>query len=594
MNNMGLPADGAGRDSTDSLLARAIAAHQRGNLDRAAKLFKRLLKHTPGHGPALHGLGLIARARGDALRALRYLARAAASTVPGPPSAEVLANYAAMLGNAGKHAKALTQAERAVAADPKYAPGHHTRAVALEKLGRRGEAQAAYRAAIALDAGLAPALAGLGALLLDRGGKRWEASAAREKQDGALVENPEPRLAAGADSGRVRPPYGQEPRAEALRLLSEAHRLALEDVDVADKLGCALRLNQQFSAAVGVYRKIVEKRPGAVGARSNLAVALQESGDIDGAISQLEEVLRIKHDYAEGRWNLALALLLRGHTPAKAQADDLRRGWLEFEWRRRLPTDKLEKTRPPHPEWDGRDARGLRVLLRAEQGLGDTLQFIRYARDLKARGAAEIIVECQPPLAALLARAAGVDRAIERGRALPPFDLQARLMTLPGILERYQTVEESAPYIEPDPGRSALWRDRLAALAGFKIGIAWQGNPKYVADAWRSIPLAEFAPLARVPGVRLISLQQDRVSNFWNEAQTVSHSLASPARLIPHQIKKPSRIRSRTVRIFNVPAALSPGGGVEQSKITWRLSCPSWLCHQRRRRQSWWRCRCSG
>ena len=206
----------ADQRTVDHLIARATGGQQQGSLDQATRFFKRALILLPGHGPALHGLGLIAQKKGNPTRALRYLARSAQAVIPGPPTAEVLTHYAAMLGNAQKHKKALAQADRALATDPHHAPAHHTRAVALEKLDRRDEAEVAYRAALAIDPALVPALAGLGSSL--------------------LKDHANPSKAA-----------------EALKLLTEARRLAPADDTVADKLGFALRMNGQFTAADKVY-----------------------------------------------------------------------------------------------------------------------------------------------------------------------------------------------------------------------------------------------------------------------------------------------------------------------------------------------------
>ena len=152
------------------------------------------------------------------------------------------------------------------------------------------------------------------------------------------------------------------------------------------------------------------------------------------------------------------------------------------------------------------DLQGQTILLFAEQGLGDTLQFIRYAPLVKQHGAT-VIVRCQGPLLRLLATCAGIDRLVLAGTALPPFDVQAPLLSLPRIFRTIlATIPANIPY---------LCRPRIGGLAaaierrrGFKVGIAWQGNPEHKRDRWRSVPLLAFAPLAGVLGVRLVSLQK--------------------------------------------------------------------------------------
>ena len=157
--------------------------------------------------------------------------------------------------------------------------------------------------------------------------------------------------------------------------------------------------------------------------------------------------------------------------------------------------------------WDGTPLAGRTLLIHAEQGLGDTLHFVRYVR-LAERLGDKICVEVQPALAPLL-KASGFRGVIPGGTALPHFDVHAAMMSLPGILgTTLANMPARVPYLAADPKLLKAWRCRLRGLGGFKIGIIWQGNAAYTMDRFRSIPLAEFAPLAEVPGVQLVSLQK--------------------------------------------------------------------------------------
>jgi hypothetical protein len=155
------------------------------------------------------------------------------------------------------------------------------------------------------------------------------------------------------------------------------------------------------------------------------------------------------------------------------------------------------------------------MLLYGEQGLGDAFQFIRYAKMVKDRGAT-VIVECHAPLMKLFANVQGIDRLLPFGAPLPPFDVQTPLYSLPFLLgTTLNTVPAAVPYVYADPGLVEHWRRELDRLAprsglgrGLRIGIAWQGNPTFRDDRWRSIPLARFEPLAKVENVQLISLQK--------------------------------------------------------------------------------------
>jgi hypothetical protein len=185
---------------------------------------------------------------------------------------------------------------------------------------------------------------------------------------------------------------------------------------------------------------------------------------------------------------------------------DFERGWEEYEWRW-----KKAKVTPrdfPQPLWDSSALEGRTILIHTEQGLGDTLQFIRYVPLVKQRGGT-VIVECPASLGQLLASCAGIDRLIASGAPLPPFDVHAPLLSLPRIFgTTLANVPAEVPYLSADPALVEYWRSELSSVAGIKIGIAWQGNPRFPADCMRSIPLTHFTPLAQVDGVRLFSLQK--------------------------------------------------------------------------------------
>ena len=161
------------------------------------------------------------------------------------------------------------------------------------------------------------------------------------------------------------------------------------------------------------------------------------------------------------------------------------------------------------PRWDGSPLRGRTILLHAEQGLGDTLQFIRYAPLVKASGKGRVLVECQQRLADLIATCPGIDQVIGHGSPLPEFDVHAPLLSLPYIFSTdLGTIPANVPYLSADAERVKFWREELSPVQAFKVGIAWQGNPDHPSDRQRSAPLMQFMPLTQVEGVQLFSLQR--------------------------------------------------------------------------------------
>jgi hypothetical protein len=243
-------------------------------------------------------------------------------------------------------------------------------------------------------------------------------------------------------------------------------------------------------------------RPQFPEAHNNLANALIGQGSLDEATAHCEQALRHQPDFADAQNDLSLLLLLRG---------DFERGWRQYG----LPSKT--KRAFPQPLWDGSPLEGRTILLHAEQGLGDTVHFIRYVPLVQQRSG-NVIVECQPALLPLMAGIAHCGRLVAQGSPLPPFDVHAPLLALPGILDtKLNTIPAAIPYLHPDGSLTTDWRRHLRrdGRAGTLLaGIGWQGNPHYPRDRQRSIPVAAFAPLAR-EGVELISLQKGATSDQW-------------------------------------------------------------------------------
>jgi hypothetical protein len=231
---------------------------------------------------------------------------------------------------------------------------------------------------------------------------------------------------------------------------------------------------------------------------NNRGLFLWKQGKFEEAHQSLAEAIRLQPDYAFARLNRAQVWLQQG---------DFERGWLEYEARLKHPLFRLPGP-PGIPIWDGSNPVGKTILLRAEQGFGDTLQFIRFAILVKRMGA-RVVLECQKALFQLLQSYVGVDELIARGSPLPPVDLYAPLMSLPYLLRTtIDAIPQEIPYLFADRESIARWRSEFPKDGQFRIGIVWQGNPNFSDDAFRSIPLMKFLGLTRLPGVRLYALQK--------------------------------------------------------------------------------------
>jgi hypothetical protein len=281
---------------------------------------------------------------------------------------------------------------------------------------------------------------------------------------------------------------------EALAFATAALDLSPGSVDLLFNLGtCRLQLGQ-LDEAVRAFEEAVTKAPGHSRAWLNLGEALLQGGNVAGAEAAFRRAVEAAPSEPEAHFNLALRLLCRGA---------FEEGWREYEWRQKIadiPLSRLEG-----PLWDGGPMPGKVLLVTAEQGLGDTFQFVRFLRLARERSGAHLVFECPPALREVLLGLEGADELVPAGAALPPWDAYVNLLSLPGLT--HAPIGASAPYLRVDPARLARWRRRLNPAAR-SVAIAWQGNPAYRADASRSPPLAAFARLARLSGVELVSVQK--------------------------------------------------------------------------------------
>jgi hypothetical protein len=230
---------------------------------------------------------------------------------------------------------------------------------------------------------------------------------------------------------------------------------------------------------------------------------LQATNDVDGAIHAFREAISRTPDFAQAHWNLALALLLSG---------SYTEGWREYEWR--LAANAFGTgTASTLPRWDGSDLRNRTLLLTTEQGMGDALQFIRFAKPLAARGA-RVIVHAPAALSGILASAAGVAAVADAAAPVPPHDLQAPLMSVAGPLGIDEaSIPREAPYLAVrknliDDDVTVLAREAAGVSGALPVGLSWGGNPGHANDRRRSIPLALLTPLLELPGVAWFSLQK--------------------------------------------------------------------------------------
>ena len=291
--------------------------------------------------------------------------------------------------------------------------------------------------------------------------------------------------------------YQQGDEDEAAASFRAAIRLKPQLADAHNNLGIILQAQGKLDEAAECYRKAIELDRAHADAHHNLGNTLRAQGRLEEASDSYERALWIKPN--EPHFHLGQAFL-------SLQRGDYERGWPGFEWRWKCPEFSLPDYRQPF--WDGGPLDGRTILLHADYGMGDTLQFIRFAPRVANLGG-RVIVVGQRPLARILASCPGVDQVFVQGDPLPDFDFYAPVMSLPSRLNNAPPAAAAAvPYLAADPRLVEHWKGRLGGVREFKIGVAWQGDPRYRKDRERSFPLAQLEPIAQVPGVRLFSLQR--------------------------------------------------------------------------------------
>jgi tetratricopeptide (TPR) repeat protein len=512
-------------ESTESLqavLTRGRERQQAGDFPKAEQAYRKFLAIEPTNAEVWYLLGQVGQAQGKIDEALASFQQSVAIRPDFAPAHN-------SLGIAYVGRRRLDEAaacfERAARASPTFAHAHNNLGNVRKEQGRRDEALVCYQTSVRLKPDFAEAHNNLGNLYLEQG-RLDEATAccrqalalkpdladAHNNVGAALAAQGKQDAAEGSyrEALRLRPSFAEAHNNlgnalrelgrldEAVASLQEAVRLKPEFAEAHGGLGMALLSRGDLDAAAVSCRRAIELKPKLAQAHVSLGFVLSELGKLDEALDEYDAALAIEPDLADAHKNRSLVWLLQGR---------LAEAWPEYEARWKAP--ELPPRPFREPVWDGSPLAGKTILLHAEQGFGDTLQFIRYAPLVRERGG-RVLVACQRPLVRLLTSGvAGIDRVVAQGDPLPAFQVHAPLLSLPRIFgTTFANVPANVPYIEPDPRLVETWRRELSVFRGMKVGIAWQGSLKYRWDRKRSVGLSRFESLARVPGVQLFSLQK--------------------------------------------------------------------------------------
>ncbi|MBF0308178.1 MAG: tetratricopeptide repeat protein [Magnetococcales bacterium] len=452
-----------------------------GRMPEAEEAFRRAIALNGRFAPAWNNLGEVLRRGQRVAEALTCYGQAVAFQ---PEEGLYHSHRGVALTELGQFDAALQCHDRALERLPESPRVHNNRGFTLWKAQHLQEAEAAFRTALAQDPSFEEALSNLAQLLLDRQ-RPAEAVFWLEK---ALLRNPH-RVEVQNGLGLARQEQGD--LVAACEAFETAMRLDVRHAGAATNLGNCLGERDRWEESLACYREAVTRQPDFVQGWVNLGKGLHDAGCFEEALSAYDRAIALEPDNAKARLNRAFTLLLQGRYPE---------GWRDWEYRwgdeQFRPFRKYQEI----PLWQGQALSGRRLLLHAEQGLGDTLQMVRFLPQLACFGG-EVVLECQPPLREILQGIPGCASVFVARESPPECAFQLPLMSLPAVLGvTPETIPAAEGYLGKRPEGATWPRPR-------RIGLCWQGNPGHRNDRRRSIPFVVLQPLFQLADCEWVSLQ---------------------------------------------------------------------------------------
>lgn len=470
----------------------ALKNHCAGELFEAGEIYSKILSENPDHPDALHLLGMIFYETGQCQKAIELINEAIRVN---PRVADFHQNLGMILFDIGDLQKAIGAFRRAIQLKPDYTEALNNLGTALLAQGNIDAAIDQFNRALQNR----PDDANIYFNLANAQYEQNNIAECVESYQRAIALNPKHFEAFNNMGTALQELNELDSAIEKYQIAADLNPMY---VDAYNNLGAVLNEKRQFDSAIDKCKQAIKLDPDCPKPYFNMGIALKGQGKIDNAIDQYRRAITLDPDYADAHWNLSLALLLKGN---------LKEGWEEYKWRfRKKGWERLYPYRHCIPLWDGNNFEGKRLLVHDEQGLGDTIQFVRYLPMLKALGGT-VVFETRKPFLSLLKNFPGVDELAERSPLRANAcgcDFYIPLLSLPGIFNTdLASIPAKVPYIQADPIKIDIWQNRLQSSC-FKIGIVWAGKPEHQNDHNRSIPLNAFAPISSIKGVALYGLQK--------------------------------------------------------------------------------------
>jgi len=510
------------------LIQEAYELHHAGKLTTAEKLYNKVLEEQPEHIDALFLLGTLNLQQGNYDTACTHFMKVLTLK---PDHAMAHCNLGTALQKSGKLDKAIKSYNESISLKPDYADVHYNLGNALRELGQLNKAAKSYGQAILYRQDYVDAYYNLGNVFK----AQHKPEKALDCFKKAITLKPDYAIA-HCNLGSVLQELGKID--EAISSYKTATTLKPDYAMAYCNLGTAFQELGKIDEAISIYKKALSFKPDFVMAYCNLGSAFQELGLLNEAKTCYEKAIMLSPDYAMAYSNLgsihqefsnigdaienydrAIALNPDDPTAHKNRSialllqENFTEGWPEYEWRLQTKTHSLRDFRKPR--WNGSPLNGKTILVHAEQGFGDTIQFVRYLPMVKARGG-HVILECHNNLFRLLRNSAGIDSIIERSSNSTPevqFDFHIPLLSLPGLFgTNLDSIPSDGPYITADSSLVEKWHIQLNHDSNFKVGIVWAGNPLFKNYHNRSCSLSDFAVLSEITGLSFYSLQKGPAS----------------------------------------------------------------------------------
>jgi tetratricopeptide (TPR) repeat protein len=505
----------------------ALQHHQAGRLADAETLYRQVLAAQPNHAGALHLLGILCGQTSRVAAGIDLLGRACAVS---PQTTLLWIQLGELLRQAGQPDKAAAALQRAIQVEPASAQAHNNLGNALVDQGKHAQAAECYRTAARLDPRMDRAFSNLGVVLRQLGDPAQAIVAFKS----AVEINPNSAIAHD-NMGQALRDAGQIDAAMAAHL--RAIQLDPNSSSAFNNISIALRMAGRLAESIAASHKAISLNPASADAYNNLGITRAEQGRLDEAIAAYRKSLQLRPVFQEAWTNLGNALADKGEfaegqaacqravdiNPAAPGAHfnlalilltlgNFERGWVEYEWRWQIPG--LYMPRPfREPRWDGQPLNGKTILLHADQGYGDTIQFIRYVAMIVQLGG-RVVLGCDRPLKRLFEGYPGIAHVFSDNENVPRLDVHLPVASLGAVFKsNAATIPASVPYIRAKPLLVEAWQQKLAPFAGqLKVGLVWAGRPTHKNDRNRSLKLAHLAPLA-ADGITFFSLQRGPASS---------------------------------------------------------------------------------